>query len=133
MKVAISILAISTALILGGGCASSSQKGHGKNLRQSKLEAGSDSEEYQGSIDREAVRKVIRSRLFDIKNCYEEESKIDPNLQGKIVVEFEIADTGIVKLAKIKSSTMSSGDPALSTANCTLAALKGAQFPAPAQ
>lgn len=80
----------------------------------------------QGSIDKEAVAKVINSHLSEVSGCYERALLKTPGLAGKIVLEWQITTTGSVGLAKTKSSTMQS--PAVE--GCILTALKGWHFPA---
>lgn len=80
----------------------------------------------QGSIDKEAVAKVINSHLHEVSSCYERQLLKTPGLAGKIVLEWQITTAGSVGFAKTKSSTMQS--PAVES--CILSALKGWRFPA---
>jgi hypothetical protein len=79
----------------------------------------------QGSIDKEAVAKVINSHLHEVSSCYERALLKTPGLAGKIVLEWQITTAGLVGYAKTKSSTMQS--PAVES--CILAALKTWRFP----
>jgi len=46
------------------------------------------------SIDREQVRRTIRTGLKDVKNCYETLLKTGAKAEGKLVMEFTITDEG---------------------------------------
>jgi hypothetical protein len=81
----------------------------------------------QGSIDREAVAKVINSHLQEVYACYERALLKDTGLAGKVVLEWTIGGTGSVVAAKTKSSTLRNG----SVEACILSSLKKWQFPAP--
>lgn len=79
----------------------------------------------QGSIDKEAVAKVINSHLHEVSSCYERALLKTPGLAGKIVLEWQITLTGTVGFAKTKSSTMQS--PAVEA--CIIQSLKTWKFP----
>jgi outer membrane biosynthesis protein TonB len=81
----------------------------------------------QGSIDREAVAKVINSHLQEVHACYERALLKDPGLAGKVVLEWTIGGNGRVAAAKTKSSTLNNA----SVEACILNSLKGWAFPAP--
>lgn len=50
--------------------------------------------------DREAIRRVVRSGLSDIKKCYEVELEKKPGLSGRVVLELEINKAGEVRSVK---------------------------------
>ncbi len=79
----------------------------------------------QGTIDKEAVAKVINSHLHEVSSCYERALLKTPGLAGKIVLEWQITTTGTVGYAKTKSSSMQS--PAVES--CILQSLKTWHFP----
>jgi outer membrane biosynthesis protein TonB len=79
----------------------------------------------QGSIDKEAVAKVVNSHLQEVRACYERELLRDPGLAGKIVLEWGISTSGTVSSAKTKSSTMKNA----SVEGCILNSLKTWKFP----
>ena len=81
----------------------------------------------QGSIDREAVAKVINSHLQEVYACYERALLKDTGLAGKVVLEWTIGGSGGVVAAKTKSSTLRNG----AVEACILSSLKKWQFPAP--
>ncbi len=79
----------------------------------------------QGTIDREAVAKVINSHLNEVSACYERALLKEPGLAGKIILEWNISIAGAVTTAKTKSSTMMSS----AVEGCILNALKLWKFP----
>lgn len=79
----------------------------------------------QGSIDKEAVAKVINSHLHEVSSCYERALLKTPGLAGKIVLEWQITTSGTVGYAKTKSSSMQSA----AVESCIIQVLKTWQFP----
>lgn len=66
-----------------------------------QIDAGGSEEEFTGSIDKEAVRRVVKSALAQFKACYEREYRMNSKLEGKVVVQWEIHEQGVAKNAKI--------------------------------
>jgi len=79
----------------------------------------------QGSIDREAVAKVVNSHLQEVRACYERALLKDPGLAGKVVLEWSINTAGSVTTARTKSSTLRNG----AVEACILQSLKEWKFP----
>ncbi|GIL18018.1 MAG: hypothetical protein BroJett040_17690 [Oligoflexia bacterium] len=91
------------------------------------IEAGGIGEEFVGSIDREAVRRVIRSILAQIKSCYERQLRMTSDLEGKIVINFDIHEQGRVKSAKPKETSAAMRP----VAECVASRIKEQRFPEP--
>ena len=81
----------------------------------------------QGTVDREAVARVINSHLNEVHGCYERALLKNPSLAGKVVLEWTIGAAGRVVAAKTKSSTLSNA----AVEACILSSLKTWTFPAP--
>ncbi|QSQ19912.1 AgmX/PglI C-terminal domain-containing protein [Pyxidicoccus parkwayensis] len=81
----------------------------------------------QGTVDREAVARVINSHLNEVHGCYERALLKQPSLAGKVVLEWTIGPAGKVVAAKTKSSTLSNA----AVEACILSSLKSWTFPAP--
>jgi outer membrane biosynthesis protein TonB len=79
----------------------------------------------QGSIDRDAVAKVVNSHLQEVYACYERALLKDPSLAGKVVLEWTIGTNGRVAAVKTKSSTLR--NPSVEA--CILGGLKTWTFP----
>jgi TonB family protein len=91
------------------------------------IDAAGDDAAWEGTIDREAVRRVIRGILSQIKSCYERELRVKKGLEGKVVIQFEIMEQGRVRSAKTKSSSM--GNAAVES--CVASRIREARFPEP--
>jgi C-terminal processing protease CtpA/Prc len=77
------------------------------------------------SIDKEAVRKIIRKNLASFKKCYDNEVNDNPDIGGKVVLSWDISDTGELKTANIKSSDLKN----LNAEECIVSTVKTLKFP----
>lgn len=91
------------------------------------VDPGGAEEHFEGSIDREAVRRVIRSILNQIKSCYERRLRTNSGLEGKVVIRFVIEDQGRVRRAGTKSSTLNDRQ----VESCVAARIREQRFPDP--
>ncbi len=96
---------------------------------QVAVSAGGAEEEFVGSIDREAVRRVVRSALSAFKACYDREYKSDTKLEGKVVVAWEIHEKGVAKNARIVSDKSTIHNS--SVENCVKSRMLTLRFPEP--
>lgn len=92
-----------------------------------EIEVGGQEAEITGSIDREAIRRVVQANKKAIQFCYESALQRDRDLYGKLVLEWDIAERGRVTRAVVKSSTLGNND----VANCIIKRLKTWTFPEP--
>ena len=83
--------------------------------------------EEKKTIDREDVRQVIRKNTSSIKTCYSNRLKTNPDIEGKVVVEWDISQDGSVSKAGIKSSTLK--DEVVE--NCIVDKIKSLKYPVP--
>lgn len=60
------------------------------------------------SLDREEVRRVVRSHLADLRHCYDEALAMSPALAGKVTVEWVVSHEGTVSSAMVVQSTTGS-------------------------
>jgi hypothetical protein len=81
----------------------------------------------RGHLSREAIAKVVRKHLREIQYCYEKNLLLNPNLSGKLIMEWTITTAGSVSIVKTKTNTMKS--PAV--AMCVTAKIKRWKFPKP--
>lgn len=94
------------------------------------IEPGGAEEDFVGTIDREAVRRVIRAGLREIRGCYERElNKLNrtQHLEGKVVIGWTIADHGRALNAKVVSSSLNNR----AVENCVRDRLSTWRFPDP--
>lgn len=94
------------------------------------IEPGGAEEDFAGTIDREAVRRVIRARLQEIRSCYERVLNTLPKgqrLEGKVVIAWQIVEKGAAKQVRVKSSTLGN----VRVENCIRDRLGSWTFPEP--
>lgn len=95
--------------------------------KNASIVAGGEDAIFTGSIDKEAIRRVVLANLKQIKACYEKGLNRDPSLYGKIVIQWTIGPGGRVTEARTKSTTMNSSE----VENCAVARLRTWKFPEP--
>ncbi len=93
------------------------------------IESGGAEEEFVGTIDREAVRRAVRSSLQAFKACYEREYKSNTSLQGKVVISWEIHERGVAKNAKVVRDKSTLNNAAVE--NCVRSRMLEVKFPEP--
>jgi pSer/pThr/pTyr-binding forkhead associated (FHA) protein len=94
-----------------------------------QIEAGGNEENFTGTIDKEAVRRVVKSALAQFKACYEKEYRMNSKLEGKVVVQWEIHEQGIAKnaqIVKVKSTINNSA-----VEECVKNRMMALKFPEP--
>lgn len=73
------------------------------------IEPGGMEEAFDPTIDKEAIRRVIRSNIAEVRSCYERalnsKSK-GVKLEGKVVLGWDIVERGQAKNVKVVSSTL---------------------------
>lgn len=83
--------------------------------------------EVDGSLDSGAVARVVQSRMRMVQDCYNRELKRDPNLAGKIEIEFTIGEDGSITDARVSSNQMGSD----AVATCIVGRIRRWRFPKP--
>jgi hypothetical protein len=81
----------------------------------------------RGTMDRETIRRIIRSHLGEVRACYEQQLMHRPTEQGRVTVQFTISGSGHVVASTTPSSTID--DPAVG--DCISAAVRRWRFPRP--
>jgi len=92
-----------------------------------QVNVGGQEADIGGGMDKEAIRRVIREHIREIRNCYERELQKSPDLYGKIVLEWDIEEEGRVSRCVVKSNAL--GNDAV--AQCIASRLKTWKFPDP--
>lgn len=80
-----------------------------------------------GPLDKEIVRRIVRAHVNEVRYCYSQGLTRNPNLAGKLELEFTVLDDGKVGTAVVRSSTLA--DPQVG--HCTAAAARRWTFPRP--
>lgn len=106
-----------------------SGKGTGGLGTRSKVDIrlGGSEEEFVGSIDREAIKRVIKRNINRFRYCYERELKKQSDLYGKIILQWEIVEGGRVRVVKVATNEMGNDQ----VAKCMVNHLKTLIFPEP--
>ena len=96
---------------------------------QVAIQAGGAEEAFSGSIDKEAVRRVVKSALNSFKACYEREYKKDSKLEGKVMIAWEIHEKGLAKNARVIKEKSSINNATVE--ECVRSRLVALRFPEP--
>ncbi len=104
------IAGIGTKGRAGGTSAYGSTEGFGDKTSVA-IQAGGSEEAFEGSIDKEAVRRRIKHNLNLIRGCYNQElNRLDKSgrrvLEGKVVLKWDIVDKGVAKNVRVSNTTL---------------------------
>jgi TonB family protein len=80
-----------------------------------------------GSLSKDAIQRVIKNHVSEIKYCYEQDLAVSPSLQGKVTVKIVIGKKGRVEEAEVTSTSLNR--PAVE--KCIENKIKKWKFPAP--
>lgn len=110
---------------------SSSYKGTGAlaagNVGTADVGVIEEETEVDGGLDKEAIARVIRQQLGQIRYCYERQLSANPDLYGKILVKFTIGNTGAVVAQAVGNTSLNNA----MVEGCILRRIAGWQFPTP--
>lgn len=81
----------------------------------------------KGALDKDVIRRVVRSHMEEVRGCYNEGLARDPNLQGRVAIQFAITPDGTVSVATVGDSDV----PDDSVTKCIAAAVRTWEFPKP--
>jgi TonB family protein len=79
----------------------------------------------KGSLPKEVIRRIVRSRINSIRYCYEKQLSQQPDLQGRIAIKFVIAADGKVTTADVMHGMQEHVDA------CVQKVVKSMRFPKP--
>lgn len=80
-----------------------------------------------GGLDRDQIAAVINRHRGQIVYCYEQGLQNQPQLTGRVTVDFVIGPAGRITRAKVAQSSLGSR----SVESCMLSKMRGWQFPRP--
>ncbi len=83
--------------------------------------------ETTGALDREIIQRVVRQHRREIRNCYERELQRNPDLQGRVIMQFVISGSGDVVSARVEESTMDNHE----VGRCMTRRIRRWSFPEP--
>ena len=110
----------------GGGRGTKASLG-GKEKRKAGARVQRGAGDVQGFCKESDIQKVVSARQSGITYCYEKELARDPELQGKVTVNWRIGIDGKVMKAIIENSTLNSKD----VEGCMVRNIERWQFPKP--
>jgi TonB family protein len=83
--------------------------------------------DVQGSLSKETIRRVVQRHLNEVRFCYEQELRQQPDLAGRVTVSFIISTSGSVQSATVAQSTVGSQR----VDSCIAGAVRRWSFPSP--
>jgi hypothetical protein len=110
-----------------GAIGSGSGTGLGHGTKRKRPKAGTGTTTVVGSLDKDAVRRVVRRHMNEVKYCYEAGLAKDPTLEGKVTIVLTIGPSGDVSTATVKDDTLADA----SVGKCIAKAVARWTFPAP--
>lgn len=109
----------------------SGDRGYGRGgigeKKRINIQLSGEDAEFIGKIDKEAIRRVIKSNERQVRACYEAALNRQPDLKGRLLLRWKIGDLGKVYEASVKESSLGS----TAVANCVLRRLRTWRFPEP--
>jgi TonB family protein len=81
----------------------------------------------QGALDKDIIRRIVRAHINEVRSCYNQGLTKNPNLQGRVAVNFVITTTGKVGSSVVQETSLKDR----SVANCIAKAVKRWKFPKP--
>lgn len=83
--------------------------------------------EVSGGLDKDIVRRIVRSHINEVRHCYNQGLTRAPGLAGRVSLSFSITPSGTVSAAVVQESTLA--DNAVGA--CMSKAVKRWKFPKP--
>ena len=80
-----------------------------------------------GATGREVIRRVVRAHINEVRHCYDQGLTRNPQLKGRVTIQFTIDASGKVPAATVQDSTI--GDQGV--ASCIAKAVRRWSFPKP--
>ena len=80
-----------------------------------------------GRLDKDIIRRVVRSHIKEVRRCYEAGLARDATLKGRVSITFTISPTGSVAATEVSESTMKDA----AVAPCIAAEVMTWTFPEP--
>lgn len=80
-----------------------------------------------GGLSQEAIRRVVRRHLNEIRFCYEQGLQSNPSLEGRVTVSWIISGDGRVQSSSLASSSLSNS----TVESCVVGAVQRWTFPSP--
>lgn len=82
-----------------------------------------------GRAEKDVIRRIVRAHINEVRFCYHEGLTRDAGLRGRVVVDFQILETGAVGQSAVQPSTLADKD----VGECIAEAVKRWTFPKPVE
>jgi len=83
--------------------------------------------EVKGALDKDIIRRIVRSHINEVRACYNDGLAKNPDLSGRVGIQFTIGSDGKVSKTKVATTTLK--DKAVG--KCVAGAIKSWKFPRP--
>ena len=83
--------------------------------------------QVQGGLDKDLIRRVVRAHINEIRYCYNQGLARDPNLKGRVAVQFQINSVGKVPTAVVSDTDVKDGN----VSSCIAQSVRRWSFPKP--
>ncbi len=80
-----------------------------------------------GALDREIIQRVVRQHRREIQHCYEQQLQRNPDLAGRVTMQWVISPTGEVVTASVEESSLNDS----SVEQCMAQRIQRWSFPEP--
>ncbi len=80
-----------------------------------------------GGLSREAIRRVVRRNLRQVRFCYEQGLQQNPSIEGRVTISWTIDPTGRVQHSAVAGSSLGNGE----VESCIANAVRRWSFPQP--
>ncbi|MEM9463426.1 MAG: AgmX/PglI C-terminal domain-containing protein [Myxococcota bacterium] len=84
--------------------------------------------DVEGPLDKAIIRRVVRAHINEVRYCYNEGLARDPDLAGRVVVQFTVGNNGKVIESTVTTTTLPDAD----VSSCIAEAVARWAFPKPA-
>ncbi len=78
-----------------------------------------------GDIDKDLIRRIVRAHINEVRGCYNGALSKNPNLEGRVTIQFSIVGNGKVASATVQENTTKDSK----VGNCIAKAVKRWKFP----
>jgi hypothetical protein len=102
--------------------------GNGTGVKEAKVAFTGGSGDFSGGLSREEVDRVVKSRKGTIQACYQRQVNRNPNLGGKLTLNFVIDASGSVQSVRVDHGKSSLADSQVES--CVKREIQGLKFPA---
>ncbi len=75
------------------------------------------------------IRQVVRDNIAQVRSCYNAGLELEPDLEGRVLVQFVISPAGTVRAAVVAQTSLPSEHHTV--ADCIADAVSGWTFPVP--